>query len=58
MSATILLGYACGVIAMGALSMYPENFKPTVTENPRAYVITGCAVAIVAIAIDFCWWCI
>lgn len=57
MEGTILLGYAGGVITMAALAMYPENFRPTITENPRAYVITGTIIGMFAVAIDVCWWC-
>jgi len=52
MNTTILLGYAGGIITIAALSGYPENFKPSITENPKAYLITGVFLAIVAVALD------
>lgn len=52
MSAEILLGYAAGIITLAAISGYPENFKPTVTENPRVYILLGTFLAIAAVAID------
>lgn len=52
MDNAILLGYVVGIITCEALSGYPENFKPTITENPRAYLITGVFIGAVAIALD------
>lgn len=52
MSTEMLLGYAGGIITLAAISGYPENFKPTITENPKAYLLVGVCLGIVAIAID------
>lgn len=52
MDSTILLGYAGGIITVAALSGYPENFRPTITENPRAYLITGVFLGVVAVGLN------
>lgn len=58
MSSTILLGYAGGIITMACLAMDPKTFKPTITENPLAYIIVGLVIGIAAAFVDNCWWCI
>jgi hypothetical protein len=49
---TILLGYSGGIITMAVLAVYPNIFKPTVTEDPRAYIWTGVALGAGAVALD------
>lgn len=53
MSQEMLLGYACGIMTLAFLSRYPEKFKPTITENPRIYLLVGLGLGAVAVAMDF-----
>jgi hypothetical protein len=53
MNTALLLGYAIGIITCAFLSGYPENFKPTITENPGNYLLVGVGIGAFAIALDF-----
>lgn len=52
MSHELLLGYAVAIITLAALSGYPDNFKPTITENPRVYLLIGIGLGTVAVILD------